>query len=68
MVFTGPYGLHFETKDTPSLRVLHVVPESPAFSQGVRPGSRLWRINGMQVQRLSLQEVQALTLGGTCII
>lgn len=67
VVFTAPgaYGIHFETSDTPSMLVLDVVHESPAHSQGVRPGSRLCRINGMNVDRLTLAEVRALPLRRT---
>lgn len=63
-VFTQPgaYGIHFADSDTPSLLVMDVVAESPAEKQGVRLGSRLAKINGMHVDRLTPEEVRALLM------
>lgn len=63
-VFTQPgaYGIHFADSDTPSLLVVDVVTESPAEKQGVRLGSRLAKINGMHVDRLTPEEVRALLM------
>ncbi|CAJ1430158.1 unnamed protein product, partial [Effrenium voratum] len=63
-VFTaqGAYGIHFADSDTPLLLVLGVVAESPAEKQGVRPGQRLAKINGMSVERLTLPEVRSLLM------
>lgn len=63
-VFTQPgaYSIHFADSDTPSLLVMDVVAESPAEKQGVRLGSRLAKINGMHVDRLTPEEVRALLM------
>ncbi|CAK9019228.1 unnamed protein product [Durusdinium trenchii] len=64
VVFNAPgaYGIHFADSDTPRLLVLEVVAESPAEKQGVRPGSRLAKINGMSVDKLTPHEVRALLM------
>ena len=45
-----PHEIGPPMEDTPRLLVLEVVAESPAEKQGVRPGSRLAKINGMSVE------------------
>jgi len=63
-VFTAPgaYGIHFADSDSPNLLVVDVISESPAEKQGVRAGSRLAKINGMHVDRLTPEEVKALLM------
>lgn len=57
----GPTGIDFsDVSESSSFEVLSVVAASPADHQGVRQGSRLSHINGLDVEPLTPEEVRLL--------